>query len=69
MVRTNAFNALMPNAYLPRMKLQTCGVLLTLALGSKSDGTHQAPNAGDNRRARNMIDERPAYCESGSSPC
>jgi hypothetical protein len=29
----------------------------------------QEANAGDNRRVRIFIDERPAGCESGSSPC
>jgi hypothetical protein len=37
-------------------------------------GKRQAPNAGDNRRARDtetiqVIDKKPAGCASGSSPC
>src|SRR5215216_6736369 len=36
---------------------------------SHAFGLFKPPNAGDNRRAIDVEDEKPAYCESGSSPC
>jgi hypothetical protein len=49
-------------AAMPQLQLQPCDPLIVILPIRKK------PDVGDNRRIINLIDKRPAYCESGSSP-